>query len=186
LFWWNSLKIRVWFGRKREGNREGGSVGKGGKGRGLWAKHPSSTSPPSRSRTGEGVDRGRPVEGRCPPATRCTATVGRWGKTKRSSRATDSASYLGRGRPVEAAPQRWAAAGNGGWGGGARGLRKQGESACGGARRGEALPAPIYRRGRGGSRRYFELRAPIAGNGGSGKIPAWTQAGGIRGRFGAV
>jgi hypothetical protein len=37
------------------------------------------------------------VEGREAPATRCTATVGKWGKTKRSSRATDSAPYLGLG-----------------------------------------------------------------------------------------
>jgi hypothetical protein len=35
-------------------------------------------------------------------------------------------SHLGRGRRVETAPRRWAAAGNGGWGGGARGLGKQG------------------------------------------------------------
>jgi hypothetical protein len=171
---------------KERGEQRGGSVGKGGKGRGAWAKRPSSTSPPSRSRTGEGVDRGRPVEGWCPPATQCTATAGRWGKTKRSSGATDSASYLGRGWLVEVAPRHWAAAGNGGWGGGARGLWKQGESACGGARRGEALPAPIYRRGRGGLMRYFELGAPMSDNGGSGKIPAWTPAGGIRGLFGAV
>jgi hypothetical protein len=58
---------------------------------------------------------------------------------------------------------------------------------CGGARKGEALPAPIYRRGKCGSRRYFELRgAPMAGNGGSGKFPSWTLVGGILGRFGAV
>jgi hypothetical protein len=39
LFWWNSLKIRVWFGRKREGNREG--VGwKRGKGQGGMGKMP--------------------------------------------------------------------------------------------------------------------------------------------------
>jgi hypothetical protein len=30
-------------------------------------------------------------------AAQCTAMAGRWGKTKRSSRATDSASYLGLG-----------------------------------------------------------------------------------------
>jgi hypothetical protein len=43
------------------------------------------------------VDCGRPVEGRRPLAAQCTAMAGRWGKTKRSSRATDSASYLGLG-----------------------------------------------------------------------------------------
>jgi hypothetical protein len=36
-------------------------------------------------------------------------------------------------------------------------------------------------------RGYFELRgAPMAGNGGSGKIPAWTPAGGILGRLAVV
>jgi hypothetical protein len=35
------------------------------------------------------------------PATRCTATAGKWGETKRSSRATDSAPYLGWGQTVE-------------------------------------------------------------------------------------
>jgi hypothetical protein len=40
LFWWNSLKIRVWFGRKREGNREGGFGWKRGKGQGLMGKTP--------------------------------------------------------------------------------------------------------------------------------------------------
>jgi hypothetical protein len=45
----------------------------------------------------------------------------------------------------------------------------------------------FYRRGKVGSGRYFELRgALMAGNGGSGKIPAWTPADGILGRFCAV
>jgi hypothetical protein len=33
--------------------------------------------------------------------TRCTATAGKWGKTKRSSRATDFAPYLGWGQTME-------------------------------------------------------------------------------------
>jgi hypothetical protein len=48
----------------------------------------------NRGRFGQGD---RPVEGGGVPATRCTATAGKWGKTKRSSRATDSAPYLGLG-----------------------------------------------------------------------------------------
>jgi hypothetical protein len=35
------------------------------------------------------------------PTTRCMASAGKWGKTKRSSRATDSAPYLGWGETVE-------------------------------------------------------------------------------------
>jgi hypothetical protein len=35
------------------------------------------------------------------PATRCMASAGKWGKTKRSSRATDSAPYIGWGETVE-------------------------------------------------------------------------------------
>jgi hypothetical protein len=54
----------VCFERKERERIEGGfGFGKGGKGQGVWAKQPSSTSPPSRYRTEERVDRGRPVEG---------------------------------------------------------------------------------------------------------------------------
>jgi hypothetical protein len=46
---------------------------------------------------------------------------------------------------------------------------------------------PFIGAGRSVWRGYFELRgAPMAGNGGSGKIPAWTPADGILGRLGAV
>jgi hypothetical protein len=41
------------------------------------------------------------VEGGGAPATRCTATAGKWGETKRSSRETDSTPYLGWGQTVE-------------------------------------------------------------------------------------
>jgi hypothetical protein len=61
------------------------------------------------------------------------------------------------------------------------------EARLGGAWRGGEPRRAFYRSGKVGSRRYFELRgAPMAANGGSGKIPAWTPAGGILGRFGAV
>jgi hypothetical protein len=44
--------------KERRERIEGGSVlEKGEKGRGVWAKQPSSTSPPSRYRTEERVDR---------------------------------------------------------------------------------------------------------------------------------
>jgi hypothetical protein len=44
----------------------------------------------------------------------------------------------------------------------------------------ESRAGPFIGAGRLVRRGYFELRgAPMAGNGGSGKIPAWTPAGGI-------
>jgi hypothetical protein len=46
---------------------------------------------------------------------------------------------------------------------------------------------PFIGAGRSVWRGYFELRgAPMAGNGGSGKIPAWTPASGILGRLDVV
>jgi hypothetical protein len=42
------------------------------------------------------------VEGGRAPTTQAMGTVGKWGKTKRSSRATDSAPYLGLGCSREA------------------------------------------------------------------------------------
>jgi hypothetical protein len=70
------------------------------KGRGVWAKCPSSSSlPHDTERRGQG---GQAVEGEGAPASRCAATVGKWGETKRSSRATDSAPYLGLGCSGEA------------------------------------------------------------------------------------
>jgi hypothetical protein len=45
------------------------------------------------------ADRGR---GGGAPTTWCTATAGKWGETKRRSRATDSAPYLGLGCSGEA------------------------------------------------------------------------------------
>jgi hypothetical protein len=65
------------------------------KGLGVWAKPPSSSSlPHDTERRGQG---GQAVEGEGASASRCAATVGKWGETKRSSRATDSAPYLGLG-----------------------------------------------------------------------------------------
>jgi hypothetical protein len=49
------------------------------------------------------------VEGGGAPATRCTTLAGKWGKMNRSSRATDSAPYLGLGCSGEA--DRWPAVG---------------------------------------------------------------------------
>jgi hypothetical protein len=47
--------------------------------------------------------------------------------------------------------------------------------------------SPFIGAGRSVWRGYFELRgAPMAGNGGSGKIQAWTPASGILGRSAAV
>jgi hypothetical protein len=69
------------------------------------------------------------VEGGGAPATRCTATGGKWGKTKRGSRATHSAPHLGRGRTVEGDRRWWAVFnrdGTGGAGGGDGGLGKEG------------------------------------------------------------
>jgi hypothetical protein len=72
-------------------------------------------------------------------------------------------------------------------GGGAWGLGRQGGLV--GVVRGEvgSRSGPFIGTGRSVRRGYFELRgAPMAGNGGSGKIPAWTPAGGILSRLAAV
>jgi hypothetical protein len=72
-------------------------------------------------------------------------------------------------------------------GGGAWGLGRQGGLV--GVVRGEvgSRSDPFIGAGRSVRRGYFELRgAPMAGNEGSEKIPAWTPASGILGRFAAV
>jgi hypothetical protein len=72
-------------------------------------------------------------------------------------------------------------------GGGAWALGRQGGLV--GVVRGEvgSRSGPFIGAGRSVRRGYFELRgAPMAGNGGSGKIPAWTPASGILGRLAAV
>jgi hypothetical protein len=94
------------------------------------------------------------------PATWCTAMAGKWGKTKRRSRATHSAPHLGRGRTVEGDrwrravcnPEqhgrrwwwRWRARGGGGIG-------------RGGVGRGGEPVRPFYRCGKVGLARIFEL-----------------------------
>jgi hypothetical protein len=93
---WYSLKYRVWFLKKGEREIEGGSVWKSGKGAGGMGKTtifflPSLTV---QNRGDREADRWR---GGGAPATLCAAMAGKWGKTKRSSRATDSAPYLGLG-----------------------------------------------------------------------------------------
>jgi hypothetical protein len=70
------------------------------------------------------------VEGGGAPATQAMGTAGKWGKTKRSLRATHSAPHLGRGRTVEGDRRRRAVCnrdGTGGAGGGDGGLGKEGE-----------------------------------------------------------
>jgi hypothetical protein len=75
----------------------------------------------------------------------------------------------------------------GGTGGGNGGLGKEGELVV--EVRGEvgSRSGPFIGARRSVWRGYFELRgAPMAGNGGSGKIPAWTPASGILGRLATV
>jgi hypothetical protein len=70
------------------------------------------------------------VEGGGAPTTWCTATAGKWGKTKRRSRATHSAPHLGRGRTVEGDRRRRAVCnrdGTGDAGGGDGELGEEGE-----------------------------------------------------------
>jgi hypothetical protein len=71
-------------------------------------------------------------------------------------------------------------------GGGAWGLGRQGGPV--GAVRGEAGSREgAFISAERSVRGDIEFRrAPMAGNGGSGKLSAWTPAGGILGRFGAV
>jgi hypothetical protein len=74
-----------------------------------------------------------------------------------------------------------------GTGGGDGGLGKEGELVV--EMRGEvgSRSGPFIGAGRSVWRGYFDLcGAPMAGNGGSGKIPAWTPASGILGRLAAV
>jgi hypothetical protein len=74
-----------------------------------------------------------------------------------------------------------------GTGGGDGGLGKEGELVV--EVRGEvgSRSGPFIGAGRSVQRGYLELRrAPMAGNGDSGKIPAWTPASGILGRLAAV
>jgi hypothetical protein len=75
----------------------------------------------------------------------------------------------------------------GGTGGGDGGLGGEGEMVVEARGATESRAGPFISAGRSVRRGYFELRgAPMAGNGGSGKIPAWTPTGGILDRFGAV
>jgi hypothetical protein len=134
-------------------------LGKWEKGRGVWAKQPSSSSLPHD--TERRRQYARPVEGGGAPATRAMGAAGKWGKTKRRSRVTHSAPHLGRGRTVEGDRRRrvvcnperhgrrwwwrWRARGGGGIG-------------RGGAGRGGEPVRPFYRRGKVGSVEIFELQ----------------------------
>jgi hypothetical protein len=148
-------------------------------------KKPFFFLPPSRHRRRR--QGGRLWKGEGAPTTWCTATAGKWGETKRRSRATDPSPYLGLGCSGEVDRRRrrrpvMVVGGCGAWA-----LGRQGGLVgvvCGevGSRSG-----PFIGAGRSVRRGYFELRgAPMAGNGGSGKIPAWTPASGILGRLAAV
>jgi hypothetical protein len=101
------------------------------------------------------------------------------GKTEGESRGSQPRAHLGPGLLVEAAPRRRAAAGYGGRGGGAWRLGEGSEAVV------EVRGAQGFFIGAGrsvrGAQGFF-----MAGNGGSGKIPVWTPAGGICGRFDAV
>jgi hypothetical protein len=128
------------------------------KGKGVWAKQPSSSSLPHD--TERKRQNGRPVEGVWAPATQAMGAAGTWGKTERRSRATHSAPYLGRGRTVEGDRRqravcnperhgrrwwwRWRAQGGGGIG-------------RGGAGRGGKPVRPFYRRGKAVRAKIFEL-----------------------------
>jgi hypothetical protein len=155
------------------------------KGQGVWAKQPSSSSLPhdtERKRQG-----GRPWkgEGRRRPGARRRPGSG----AKRRG---------GRGQPIPLLTSGWGAPErriDGGGrrpvmvvgGGSAWGLGRQGGLV--GVVRGEvgSRSGPFIGAGRSVRRGYFELRgAPMAGNGGSEKIPAWTPASGILGRLAAV
>jgi hypothetical protein len=83
----------------------------------------------------------------------------------------------------------WSATGNGTGdaGGGDGELREEGELVVEVRDEVGSRSGPFIGARRSVWRGYFELReAPMAGNGGSGKIPAWTPAGGILGRLAAV
>jgi hypothetical protein len=107
---------------------------------------------------------GRPtMEGGGASATRAMGAAGKWGKTKRRSRATHSTPHLGRGRTVEGDQRRravcnperhgrrwwwrWRARGGGGIG-------------RGGAERGGEPVRPFYRRGKAVRAKIFKLQEP--------------------------
>jgi hypothetical protein len=113
--------------------------------------------PPSRYRTER--QGGRPWKGEGAPATQAMGAVGKWGKTKRRSRATHSAPHLGRGRTVEGDRRRWAVCNlerhgrRWWWRWRARG---GGEIGRGGAGRGGEPVRPFYRRGKAVQAKIFE------------------------------
>jgi hypothetical protein len=101
-----------------------------------------------------------PVEEGGAPATRCAATAGKWGETKRRSRATDSTPYLGLGCSGEADRRRWAVCNperhGRRWWWRWRARRGGGIGHRGAGRGGEPV-RPLYRRKKVGSVKIFEL-----------------------------
>jgi hypothetical protein len=137
---------------------------------GVRAKHPSSSSPPSRSRTEEG----RGGLGRRRVTTpQGSAAVGERGKTEGESRGSQPRAHLGPGLLVEEAPRRRAAAGNGGWGGGVWRLEEARRLGWRSARRGGEPRRTFHRRGEVGSGKKNlpgDLRRRGRGVAGSGRI----------------
>jgi hypothetical protein len=104
---------------------------------------------------------GRPWKGGGAPATQAMGVAGKWGKTKRRSRASHSAPHLGRGRTVDG-DRRWRAVCNPErhgrhwwWRWRARGGGRIGR---GGAGRGGEPVRPFYRRGKAVWAKIFELQ----------------------------
>jgi hypothetical protein len=86
--------------KERSETIEGGfGFGKGKKGRGYGQNN--HLLPPSLTIQNRGDREADRWKGGGAPTTRCAATAGKCGETKRSSRATDSAPYLGWGQNVE-------------------------------------------------------------------------------------
>jgi hypothetical protein len=141
--------------KERSERIEGGRFWRSGK----RAKQPSSSSLPHDIECKR--QNGRLVEGVRAPATQAMGAAGKWGKTKRRSRATNSAPYLGLGCSREADrwrravcnPERhgrhwwwrWRARGGGGIG-------------RGGAGRGGEPVRPFYRREKVVRAKIFELQ----------------------------
>jgi hypothetical protein len=146
--------------KERERGKEGGRFWRSGKRAGGMGKTTIFFLPPSRYRIEE-TGRPSPWKGGGAPVTWCTATAGKWGQTKRRSRATHSAPHLGRGRTVEG--DRWRRAvcnperheRHWWWRWGARG---GGGIGRGGAGQGGEPVRPFYRREKVGSVKIFELQ----------------------------
>jgi hypothetical protein len=129
-----------------------GSGWKKGKGQVGMAKHPSSTSPPSRSRTEEAGVASAGGGCRHPHGS---AAAGEGGKTEEESRGSQPRAHLGPESLVEAALRRRAAADYGVWWWWCLEAWEAGRLGWGGARRGGVPHRPFYRHGEVGSGEDF-------------------------------